>query len=539
MKVEGRVVDIHNRRIINAAITVKGGIIIAIEKSDLRTNKLILPGLIDSHVHIESSMLTPGSFAAACVPHGTIGVISDPHEIANVMGTRGIDYMIKESQSVPVKFWFGAPSCVPATQFETSGGKIGAKEVRKLLERGEVKYLAEMMNFPGVINGDKEILKKIGAAKEAGKKIDGHAPGLSGERLRKYAGAGISTDHECSTIEEAREKISYGMKILIREGSAARNLEALEDLYNTEPSEVMLCSDDLHPEMLQKGHINKLIARLINKGYDLYDVIRSATLNPVEHYGLEAGLLREGDAADFIIVDSLEEMNVRETWISGRKVFDNGKVLFRFEPGNPVNAFNCSEISAHEIKVKNLKNRFRIIHASDGVLLTYEETGGPVTGEYVEASPGEDLLKLVVKDRYNDAPPAAAFIRGFNLNNGAFASSVAHDSHNIIAIGTNDEDIVTAINEIIKLKGGLAVSKASTTDSLKLDVAGIMSTSQCGEVASRYEFLSERVKRLGCTMSAPFMTLSFMALLVIPELKLSDRGLFDGRKFCHVPLFLE
>jgi len=538
MKVEGRVVDIHNRRIINAAITVKEGIIIAIKNSDIITNKLILPGLIDSHVHIESSMLTPGSFAVACVPHGTIGVISDPHEIANVMGTRGIDYMIKESQSVPVKFWFGAPSCVPATKFETSGGKIAAEEVRKLLERVEVKYLAEMMNFPGVINGDKEILKKIGAAKEAGKKIDGHAPGLSGERLRKYAGAGISTDHECSTIEEAREKISYGMKILIREGSAARNLEALEDLYNTEPSEVMLCSDDLHPEMLQKGHINKLIARLINKGYDRYDVIRSATLNPVEHYGLEAGLLREGDAADFIIVDSLEEMNVRETWISGRKVFDNGRVLFRFEPGIPVNAFNCSEISAQEIKVKNQKKRFRIIHAYDGLLLTYEETGGRVSGEYVEASPGEDLLKLVVKDRYNDAPPASAFIRGFNLKKGAFASSVAHDSHNIIAIGTNDEDIVTAINEIIKLKGGLAVSKASTTDSLKLDVAGIMSTKQCREVASRYEFLSNRVKSMGCTMAAPFMTLSFMALLVIPELKLSDRGLFDGRKFCHVPLFV-
>ncbi|MFH0841688.1 MAG: adenine deaminase [Bacteroidota bacterium] len=538
MKVEGRLVDIHNRRIFNAEITVKGGIIGAIEKSDIRTNKIILPGLIDSHVHIESSMLTPGNFAMACVPHGTIGVVSDPHEIANVMGIKGVAYMIKESERVPVKFWFGAPSCVPATRFETNGEKIGPEEVRKLLKKIKIKYLAEMMNFPGVINGDKEILEKINAAKEAGKKIDGHAPGLSGEGLRKYAEAGISTDHECSTIDEAREKIYYGMKILIREGSAARNIEALEDLYNTDPSELMLCSDDLHPEMLQKGHINKLIARLINEGYDRYDVIRSATLNPVEHYGLEAGLMRVGDIADFIIVDSLEKMNVLETWISGKKVFGNGRVLFGFNPGDPVNVFNCNPVSVQEIKIKNLNGKFRIIQAYDGKLLTVEETGGPVSGENVEPVPGEDLLKIVVKDRYHDAPPAVAFIKGFNLKEGAFASSVAHDSHNIIAIGTNDDDIVTAINEIVKLKGGLSVSNASATDSLKLDVAGIMSSKPCGEVASRYEFLSNRVKSFGCTMAAPFMTLSFMALLVIPELKLSDRGLFDGRQFCHVPLFV-
>jgi adenine deaminase len=538
MKVEGRVVDIHNRRIFNAEIRLQGNRIAAIKNRDRVSERLIIPGLIDSHVHIESSMLTPGSFAMACVPHGTIGVVSDPHEIANVMGISGVDYMIKESEKVPVKFWFGAPSCVPATRFETSGGKIGPEEIRRLLGKKEVKYLAEMMNFPGVINDDKETLEKILAAKDAGKRIDGHAPGVTGPELKKYIGAGISTDHECSTIEEAREKISFGMKILIREGSAARNLEALRDLFNTDPSELMLCSDDLHPEMLQKGHINKLIARLINKGYDRFGVIRSATLNPVEHYGLEAGLLREGDAADFIIVDSLEEMNVLETWISGRKVFDRGGVLFGYNPGDPLNAFNCSKITVEEIRVRNLNRKFRIIVASDGELLTGEVTGGAVPGETVEASPGADILKIVVKDRYNNAPPATAFISGFNLKKGAFASSVAHDSHNIIAIGTNDEDIVTAINEIVTLKGGLAVSHASAIDSLKLDVAGIMSSEPCGTVASRYEYLSDRVKKLGCTMSAPFMTLSFMALLVIPDLKLSDRGLFDGTKFCHVPLFV-
>ena len=539
MKIEGRLVDIHNRRILNAAITVEGDIITAIGKRDFCTNTLVLPGLIDSHVHIESSMLTPGSFAMACVPHGTIGVVSDPHEIANVMGISGIDHMIRESKTVPVKFWFGAPSCVPATEFETSGGRIGTEEVNELLRRKEVKYLAEMMNFPGVINDDKEVMNKIMAAKDAGKRIDGHAPGLSGEGLRKYAGAGISTDHECSTIEEAREKISYGMKILIREGSAARNLGALEALYNTSPSGLMLCSDDLHPEMLQKGHINKLIARLVSRGYDHFDVLRSATVNPVEHYGLEAGLLREGDTADFIVVDSLEEMNVQETWINGRKVFDRGKVLFGFEPGDPVNVFNCTPVSAEDIRVKNLNRKYRIIRAYDGELLTAGETGGPINGENIEASPSEDILKIVVKDRYKDSPPATAFIRGFGLKKGAFASSVAHDCHNMIAIGTNDKDITSAINEIVRLKGGLAVSHDLKTESLKLDVAGIMSTKPCGEVASRYEFLSDMVKSLGCSMSAPFMTLSFMALLVIPELKISDRGLFDGRKFCHVHLFLE
>lgn len=539
MNISGRIVDVHKKEIYDGFISIKNGKIEKIIRNDGPGKYFILPGLIDAHIHIESSMLTPGSFAAASVPHGTIGVVSDPHEIANVLGIRGVEYMIEDSERVALKFWFGAPSCVPATDFETSGGKIGVKEIEELLKRKEIRYLSEMMNYPGVLNDNTEIQEKIDSAKKLNKKIDGHAPGLGGEGLKKYISAGISTDHECSTLEEALEKISLGMKILIREGSAARNLDALKELIRTNPEDVMVCSDDLHPEMLKKGHINKLIAKLVKEGFGPFDTIRSATVNPVMHYGLEAGLLREGDSADFIVVDSLEEMNVIETWINGVKVFDSGKVMFEYSPGEIMNNFSCSNISAEDIRVKNRRGKMRIIRAFDGELFTGEEICDAPPGESVDAVPEDDILKIIVKDRYKDAPAAVGFIRGFNLKSGAFASSVAHDSHNIIGIGANDYDLVNAVNEVIALRGGMAVSAASVTESLKLEVAGIMSVRSCDEVASKYQLLSDKVKNMGCTMAAPFMTLSFMALLVIPQLKMSDRGLFDGRNFCHVPLFAD
>jgi adenine deaminase len=447
--------------------------------------------------------------------------------------------MIEDSKRVPVKFWFGAPSCVPATQYETSGGKIDVNDISRLLSRKEVKYLAEMMNYPGVIYENEDVLLKIEEAKKAGKVIDGHAPGLTGTELKKYVEAGISTDHECSTLEEAKEKINLGMRILIREGSAARNIDALKDLYKTDPDKIMLCSDDLHPEMLEKRHINKLMARLIKEGYDLFDVIRSATINPAQHYGLDAGMLRVGDRADFIVIDSIEEMNVLETWIKGEKVYDRGKVLFKYRPGGSINMFNCSDINTDDLIIKNKGHKFRIIRAFDGELLTKEEINEKVDSTLIEPVPEKDILKIVVKDRYNDAPPAIGFIRGFGIKEGAFASSVAHDSHNIIAIGTNNIDIVSAVNEIVRIKGGLAVSSGNKTTSLTLDIAGIMSAKTCMEVASSYKILSDRVKSMGCKMSAPFMSLSFMALLVIPELKISDKGLFDGKQFRPVQLFLD
>ena len=538
MKIFGQLVDIHSRSIYPAAVSIGGERIEYIERISDAPDILILPGLIDAHIHIESSMITPGAFAMAAVKHGTCGVVSDPHEIANVLGIQGVDFMLEDSKKVPLKFYFGAPSCVPATGFENNGADLDHKEVRKLLERRDIKYLSELMNFPGVINNDPEVMRKLACAKELGKPIDGHAPGLSGESLRKYIGAGITTDHECSTLEEAKEKISLGMKILIREGSAARNLNSLKELFKSDPDMVMLCSDDLHPDMLLDRHINKLIAALISEGYDLFDVIRSATINPSMHYDLEAGLLRAGDYADFITVDNLSEMNIHETWIRGKKVFAEGKVLFNYTAGIAINNFHCNRVKIPDILVKNKQGKIRVIVAVEGELLTNETLLSPGTSEYLIADTDNDILKIVVKDRYKDSPPATAFIKGFGLKNGAFASSVAHDSHNIIAIGTNDKDIVDVINEIISLKGGLAVSSNGAVESLQLDIGGIMTTRPCEEIAFDYEKLNKRVASLGCPMRAPFMTLSFMALLVIPDLKIGDRGLFDVRKFELVPLFV-
>jgi adenine deaminase len=484
-------------------------------------------------------MITPGAFAHEAVKHGTTGVVSDPHEIANVLGIEGVRYMINDGKKVPLKFWFGAPSCVPATSFESNGATIDYNGIEELLSENEVTYLSEMMNFPGVIYDDAEVLGKIEVAKKMKRKIDGHAPGLTGNMLKKYISAGISTDHECSTIEEAKEKISLGMKVLIREGSAARNLEALKSLLTDDPDNVMLCSDDLHPEMLINRHINKLVARLISEEFDVYNVLRSCTLNPALHYGLDSGLLREGDPADFIIIEDLKKMDVLETWINGKKIFDNGRVLFEYIRGPAINKFNCSEIQRKSILVSRTSQKMNVIGAYDGDLITKKFIAGTGSGEFVESNTEEDILKIVVKDRYKDAPAAIGFIKGFGLSGGAFASSVAHDSHNIICVGTNDGDIVDAVNEIVRIKGGLSVSSNGKISSLKLEIAGIMSDHSCEEVAAGYQTLSRLVNAMGCRLSAPFMTLSFMALLVIPELKIGDRGLFDVNQFSPVSLFVD
>lgn len=531
-------VDIHLRDTYPAIVIVSDGKIESITRTDDAPAVYILPGLIDSHIHIESSMVTPGAFAVAAVKHGTTSVVSDPHEIANVIGIDGVNYMIEDGKKVPLKFNFGAPSCVPATGFESNGASVNHMEIEALLELDEIKYLSEMMNFPGVIYNDQEVAEKLAIAGRKGKPVDGHAPGLTGDNLKKYISAGISTDHECSNIEEALEKISLGMKVLIREGSAARNLNALKDLLVKRPEMVMLCSDDLHPEMLRERHINKIIGGLISSGYNAYDVIRSATFNPVEHYKINGGLLRKGDPADIIIVDSLETMNVLETWIDGELVFGNGMVKFSYNSGKPVNKFKCSEVRAEDIRIINKGGRIRAIEAFEGELFTKEvviETDG---NKFIGSKVSDDILKIVVKDRYNDGAPAVGFIKGFGLKRGAFASSIAHDSHNIVAVGTTDEDIVNAINQIISVKGGLAASCRSITDSLTLNIGGIMTTRSCDEVANDYERLNKLVGEYGCKMKAPFMTLSFMALLVIPELKISDKGLFDGKAFKLVDLFV-
>ena len=539
MKIAGQIIDIHNRKIFPGEITLQKGKIKEIGKIRNCPDLFILPGLIDAHIHIESSMATPGSFAVAAVSRGTTGVVSDPHEIANVLGIVGVKYMMDDAARVPMKFWFGAPSCVPATTFESSGASVGPEEVDALLQMPQIKYLSEMMNFPGVIHDDPDVKRKLTSAKNAGKPVDGHAPGLSGADLKKYIEAGISTDHECSSEEEAWEKIMLGMKILIREGSAARNLEALKGLIMTDPGNVMLCSDDLHPEMLGRGHIDRIVAGLISEGYNLFDVIRSCTVNPAEHYKLNAGLLRPGDPADFIVVGDYRKMDVLETWIDGVKIYDRGNVLFSYSGAGHLNRFSSSPVTANDIMVKRRGSEMRIIQAFDSELYTKEMIVETAPGETVSSDPSSDMLKIVVKERYLNNPAATAFIRGFGLKQGAFAGSVAHDSHNIICIGARDEDIVLAINEIVRLKGGLAVSVNGKTESLPLPVAGIMSDEPVNVIAGKYEALSSLVKSMGCTLSAPFMTLSFMALLVIPELKLSDRGLFDGRAFKPVSLFVD
>lgn len=538
MNIAGKIIDVHKRRIYPGVVTISAGKIESVVETDNSPGNYIMPGLADAHVHIESSMLVPSHFAVAAVRHGTVTVVADPHEIANVLGREGVKFMLDNADKVPLKIVFGAPSCVPATSSESAGAKINPAEIREMLNEGRVKFLAEMMNFPGVIYDDAEVHSKLEAARDAGVPIDGHAPGLTGAELKKYIGSGITTDHECTSIEEALEKISGGMKILIREGSAAKNLETLAPLLTYYPGEVMLCTDDLHPETLLKGHINRLVARLIIMGYDMFDVIRAATLNTLDHYHIGAGTLKPGDPADFIIVDDPSEMNVIQTWIDGRCVYDGDKTLFT--PGEiiKINKFKCTRLLQDELRVINEGGKINVIVAVNGELTTDAEIIRAGENEFVLPRPEEDLLKIVVKERYNDKPPAVGFIKGFGLKRGAMASSVAHDSHNIIAVGTNDRDIVTAINLLIDAGGGMSVASDDGAEILKLPVAGIMSDLPVTAMASRYEKLSETVKALGSVLDAPFMTLSFMALLVIPKLKMSDRGLFDGVAFRHIPLFV-
>ena len=537
--ISGNIVDVVSQKVFQGEVFVQDGKIEKIETKAVNSDVFIVPGFVDAHIHIESSMLIPSEFARLAVVHGTVATVSDPHEIANVLGVDGVKYMIENGRKVPFKFNFGAPSCVPATKFETAGAEITAAQVEELMQMEEIKYLAEMMNFPGVLFRDLEVMAKIDAAKKYKKPIDGHAPGLMGADARQYIEAGMSTDHECFTKEEALHKLKLGMKILIREGSAAKNFDALISLLEEYPDMIMFCSDDKHPNELVIGHMNEIAARAVKNGASPIKVLRALSYNPIKHYNLNVGLLQQGDPADFIVIDNLTDFKVAQTYIDGQLVASNNQTHILPVKEKLVNKFNCHKISENDIAVIAQSNQLRVIEALEGQLITREiNIELPPLATNIQSMPEMDVLKLVVVNRYHPATPAVSFVKNFGLKSGALASSVAHDSHNIIAVGASDAEIVEAINLIIDNQGGVSYSNAQEQLVLALPVAGLMSPEDGYKVAASYELLDKKAKESGAVLAAPYMTLSFLALLVIPELKLSDMGLFDGKTFNFKSLFV-
>jgi len=537
--ISGNIVDVVARTITKGEIFIENGKIIEIKTAEDVDNQYIIPGFVDAHIHIESSMMLPAEFARYSVVHGTVACVCDPHEIANVCGVEGVDYMIENGKQSPMKFYFGAPSCVPSTHFETSGAVLDADAVEELLLRDDIHFLAEMMNFPGVIHNNKQVLLKLQAAQRIGKPVDGHAPEVSGADLEAYAAAGITTDHECMTIAEAEAKIALGMKVQIREGSAAKNFDDLLPLLSKYPDKIMFCSDDKHPDdLLKNGHIDSLVRRAVAKGYDVMDVLRICSLTPIEHYKLDVGLLQKGDDADFVVVNNLKDFKVKSTYIRGEEVSGNGVPTFpRYVPAKLINQFNAKKITVEQLNVMPTGERLKVIKVDDGQLFTRTGLKVPkIVDDNVISDIENDILKLVVYNRYQPSKPAIGFIKNIGLKRGALASTVSHDSHNIVAVGTSDEEIVSAINQIIDSKGGILACDGDRVCLLPLPVAGVMSDDEGSVIAQRYEEIDAMAKELGSTLQAPFMTVAFMSLLVIPELKLGDRGLFDGRNFKFVEL---
>ena len=540
MTVQGNIVDIENKRIFKGEVVIENGHISDIREVNHTEENYILPGFVDAHIHIESSMLVPSEFAKIAVVHGTVATVSDPHEIANVLGVKGVDFMIENGKKVPLKFNFGAPSCVPATSFESAGAIIDADDIKTMMENPDIKYLAEMMNYPGVLFDDEEVLKKIQHSKNNNKPIDGHAPGLRGDDVTKYIAAGISTDHECFTFDEALEKLQKGMKVLIREGSAAKNFEALIDLLPEYFENMMFCSDDKHPDDLLLGHINQLCERAVAKGIDVFKVLQAACVNPVKHYNLEVGLLQKGDAADFILVDNLKEFNVLETYINGALVAKNGESFVKSVPFEVLNNFNTDKKKVADFRFESSANKIRVIEALDGELVTNQiEAASLIVDGNLVSNTETDVLKMTVVNRYKNTEPSIAFIKNFGIKEGSIATSVGHDSHNIIAIGVSDEAICKAVNLIIENSGGICAINKLEEKIVSLPVAGIMSDLSADEIGKAYAALDVMAKQMGSKLRAPYMSLSFMALLVIPSLKLSDKGLFDGTSFKFTSLEIE
>ena len=538
--ISGRIVDLVHTDIYEGSITICRGKIADIKKEPVCCRQYIMPGFIDSHVHIESSMLPPAEFARIAACHGTVAAVCDPHEIANVLGIEGIKYMIENGQKTPFKFYFGAPSCVPATTFETSGHTIDAQAIRELMKTDNIYFLSEMMNYPGVVAKDKNIMEKLQAAIDNNKPIDGHAPNLKGEALKTYVQAGISTDHECYTPQEAIEKIQLGMNILIREGSAAKNFDTLIPLMHTYPDKLMFCSDDKHPQDLIKGHINVSVKKAVNRGYNIMDILKAASLNTIQHYKLDVGLLQKGDPADFIVVDNLQSFNILQTYINGTPVARNTQALMPYSPSDTPNRFISNYIRPEDISVEPQGKKIKVIVCHDGQLITDTIVATPkIKNNNIVSDVHNDILKMVVINRYAPAKPAVGFIKNIGLTRGAIASGIAHDSHNIIAVGASDHDIVQAVNLLIKNRGGIAAYSSEKQAILPLPIAGLMSKENAYTVAETYENVNATAHQLGASLTAPFMTLSFMSLLVIPQLKLSDKGLFAVNTFNFTSLFTE
>lgn len=540
-KFEGNIVDLINRKIFKGQVIVENNKIINIIEKDNSSENYILPGLIDAHVHIESTMLIPQEFAKLAVKNGTVAVVSDPHEIANVLGKKGVEFMVENAKNAPLKTFFAVPSCVPATNFETAGAELTPKDIDELFTKHKLLVLGEMMNYPGVIYNDEKVLQKIDIAKKHKAIIDGHIPGIFGEDLKKYVETGISTDHECFSITEAIEKIKLGMKILIREGSAAKNFMELHPLITKFNTMVMLCTDDSHPDDLIKyGHINKILKMGINLNIDIFDLLTAASLNPIKHYNLPVGLLQKNDTADFIIVDNLKDFNILETIINGNLVYSHNRILFNTKKIKPINNFNTSLISENDLKLEDQNKKIKVIEVIDKELITNYFSAKPkVKNKNIISDIDKDILKIVVYNRYKiNSKPQIGFISGFGLKQGAIASSIAHDSHNIIAVGCSDKEICQAINEIIENKGGLTYVKNKDYYTLNLEFGGLMTQDSAENTAHKYETLNKMIKSHGSKLTSAFMTLSFMALLVIPKLKIGDKGLFDVEKFEFSEVFV-
>jgi len=537
--ISGNIVDVVKRTVSKGIVTIENGRIKSIEPADIVDDRFIIPGLVDAHIHIESSMMLPAEFARYSVVHGTVACVCDPHEIANVCGIDGVDYMIENGKQSPMKFYFGAPSCVPSTKFETSGAELDADAVEQLLQREDISFLAEMMNFPGVIHKNKQVLLKLQAAHAAGKPVDGHAPDLTDEELVAYVGGGISTDHECMTIADAEAKIALGMKVQIREGSAAKNFDDLLSLMDKHAANIMFCSDDKHPDdLIKNGHINSLVKRAVAKGYDPIEVLRVCSFNPIQHYKLDVGLLQIGDPADFNVVNNLRDFDILSTYIAGEKVSEAGVPTYtRYNPTVLINQFNAEKITVDQLQLTPIGDNLKVILVDDGQLFThYEWLEQKVENGNVISDIENDVLKIVVYNRYRPSEPSIGFIRNIGLKRGALASTVSHDSHNIVAVGTTDKEIVSAINQIIESKGGILACEGERTCLLPLPVGGTMSEGIGSVISKQYEEIDAMAKELGSGLKAPFMTLAFMSLLVIPKLKLSDKGLFDGSTFSFTNL---